>query len=146
MADPIRNFRFTLDIPNLGVAEFTDATGFNATTDIIEYRTGHDKTPRKFPGVTKYGNITLKHGSTKDALDFSKWFQSYVDGSDDPNKITKVDGSITAIDYATGSPLAQWSFIQAWPVKYSAPDFNAKGNDIAIEALELCCEGLKRTM
>ena len=35
-------------------------------------------------------------------------------------------------------------FSQAWPTKYDAPDFNAKGNDVAIDALTLSVERLER--
>ena len=31
----------------------------------------------------------------------------------------------------------RWNFFEAWPTKWDRPDFNAKGNDVAIETLEL---------
>ena len=31
----------------------------------------------------------------------------------------------------------RWNFFDAWPTKWDGPDFNAKGNDVAIETLEL---------
>ena len=38
----------------------------------------------------------------------------------------------------------QWDFINGWPSKYDPADLNAKGNDIAIETLEITHEGLIR--
>ena len=36
------------------------------------------------------------------------------------------------------------NFVNAWPAKWDGPDFNAEGNDIAIETLELAHEGVTR--
>jgi phage tail-like protein len=33
------------------------------------------------------------------------------------------------------------NFVNAWPVKYTAPTLNAKGNEIAVETLEIAHEG-----
>ena len=41
--------------------------------------------------------------------------------------------------------VASWQLEKAWPTKYSAPDFNATSNEVAIESLELVCEGITRT-
>lgn len=43
-----------------------------------------------------------------------------------------------------GTPVARWEFQNAWPTKYDAPDLSAKGNDVAIETLEIAHEGMKR--
>ena len=37
---------------------------------------------------------------------------------------------------ADAKPLMKWSFKQAWPVKWSASDFNAQANQIVVESLE----------
>lgn len=37
----------------------------------------------------------------------------------------------------TQKAVASWQIVNAWPTKYTAPDFNATSNEIAIEALEL---------
>ncbi|MEW6173978.1 MAG: phage tail protein, partial [Bacillota bacterium] len=39
---------------------------------------------------------------------------------------------------------ARWEVSQAWPTKYDPPDFNAKGNDVAVETLEIVHEGVVR--
>ena len=43
-----------------------------------------------------------------------------------------------------GNEVVRWNFFNAWPSKYDAPDFNAEGNDVAIETMELAHEGLER--
>ena len=51
--------------------------------------------------------------------------------------------SIILIDEA-GADKARWDIVNAWPTKYTPPTFNAKGNEVAIEALEIVHEGFTR--
>jgi phage tail-like protein len=139
MPDPIRNFRFLVEIDGVSDAGFSEATGFDSTSDVIEYREGKDPAHvRKIPGLTKFGNITLKWGLTDDMRLFD-WRQEIVDG-----KVTRKTVYIIALD-ETGSEKARWQCDNAWPSKIDPPDFNAKGNDIAINTLEIACEEVKRT-
>jgi phage tail-like protein len=56
-----------------------------------------------------------------------------------------MDGAIVVVDRKNNDTvLARWEFTDAWPTKYTAPDFNATGSDVAVETLELAHEGLKR--
>jgi phage tail-like protein len=43
-----------------------------------------------------------------------------------------------------GNEKVRWNFSNAWPTKWDGPDFTAKGNDIAIDMLELAVEGTER--
>ena len=52
------------------------------------------------------------------------------------------NGSIVLLD-REGNEKARWNFFNAWPTKYDGPDFNAEGNDVAIETLELAHEGVE---
>ena len=96
------------------------------------------QTPYKIPGLKKYGNITLKQGLT-DSLVMYEWLITGVDGPVDRKTIT-----ITSLDESE-QPVASWQVINAWPVKYTAPDFNGTSSEIAIETIELAHEGLTRT-
>jgi phage tail-like protein len=136
--DPYRNFNFLVEIDGITQAGFSDCSGFGATTDPIEYREGGDtKTVRKLPGLTKYPNITLKWGLT-DSRELYDWYRDVVDG-----KIVRKSGSIRLVDLE-GNEKVRWNFFEAWPTKWDGPDFTAKGNDIAIETLELAVEEVKR--
>ena len=39
---------------------------------------------------------------------------------------------------------ARWDFVEGWPTKWTGPSFNATGNEVAIETLELAHEGIDR--
>lgn len=136
---PYRNFRFRVEVDGLEAGNFSEVTGFDASIDVIEYREGTDViTPRKLPGLIKYGNITLKWGAS-DTMVLYDWLIDISEGTVERKTIT-----ITHIDEA-GDDAASWQLINAWPMKYTAPDFNALGSEVAFESIELAHEGLTRT-
>ena len=136
--DPYGNFNFLVEIDGITRAAFHDVTGFDSTIDVIEHREGGENTTtRKLPGMTKYSNIVLKWGITDD-LQLYDWHRDAVQGT-----VQRRNGSIVGLD-RRGNEVVRWNFFNAWPSKYDAPDFNAEGNDIAIETMELAHEGLER--
>jgi phage tail-like protein len=136
--DPYVNFNFLVEIDGIARGAFQEASGFDSTIDVIEHREGgQNTTTYKVPGLTKHSNITLKWGLTDDkSLD--DWHQQVVNGD-----IVRKNGSIVVLN-RKAEEIARWDFARAWPTKYTLPSFNAEGNDIAIQTLELAHEGLKR--
>lgn len=136
--DPYKNFRFLVELDGIVQAGFTECSGFGSEVEVIEYREGGDPaTVRMLAGKTKYPPITLKWGVT-DSRELYDWHRAAVNG-----EIQRKNGSIILQD-DLGQEKLRWNFINAWPSKYDAPDFNAKGNDVAIDALTISCEGLER--
>ena len=146
--DPYRNFNFLVEIDGITQAGFSDCSGFGASTDPIEYREGNEnpgtdpKTARKLPGVTKFPNITLKWGLT-DSRELYDWYRDVSKGKDLEKSKLRKNGSIVLMDLE-GQEKLRWNFRNAWPAKWDGPDFTAKGNDVAIETLELAHEGIER--
>ncbi len=135
---PQAKFRYTVEIDGLTAGGFSEVSGFDATVDVIEYREGDMvQTPLKLPGLKKYGNITLKQGVT-DSMVMYEWLYAGVEGDVQRKTLT-----ITLND-ATGAAVASWQVINAWPTKYTAPDFNATSSEVAIETVEVCHEGMTR--
>jgi phage tail-like protein len=136
--DPYRNFSFLVEIDGITQAGFADCSGFGASTDPIEYREGgFENTVRKLPGLTKYTNITLKWGLT-DSRELYDWYRDVIQG-----KISRRNGSIIVLDL-DGTEKVRWNFFNGWPTKFDHPDFSAKGNDVAIETLEIAVERIER--
>jgi phage tail-like protein len=136
--DPFRNFRFRLEISGITEAHFSEVTGFDISTDAIDYREGDDPTHvRKLPGLNKYGNVTLKRGIT-DSMNLYDWHKSIVDGKTDRKTVAIV------VRDEEGKDRARFEISEAWPIKYDPMDLNAKGNDVSIETLELVNEGVIR--
>ncbi|NUM74045.1 phage tail protein [candidate division KSB1 bacterium] len=138
--DPFRNFRFRVEIDGITEAGFNEVSFGETSTEMVEYREGTDPAhSRKLSGQSKYGNVTLKWGTT-DSKALYEWHRVVVDkGALDNRK----NVSITLVDEAGGDK-ARWELTDCWPMKYDPTDFNAKGNDIAIETLEFVTEEYKR--
>lgn len=141
-AQPYRNFRFKLEIDGLEAGGFSEVSGIDASVDVVEYREGTDTrlTPRKLPGLTKLGNVTFKKGTT-DSLILFDWVNKLTLGNE---ILTRKTVTLTA-QGEDGNDVASWQFLDAWPVKYTGPDFNATASEIAIESIEICFEEMKRT-
>lgn len=141
--DPLRNFRYVLEIDSIAQAGFSEVAIAETTIEAVDYREGIDPPHvRKLSGLTKYGNITLKWGLTvgANALDLFKWHQDVSAGQVKEKRKTV---AIVVQDEA-GAPAARFVITDAWPVKYDPSDLNAKGNEVMIEMLELANEGYER--
>ena len=141
--DPLRNFRYRLEIDSITQAGFSEVVIAETTIDAVDYREGTDPPHvRKLSGLTKYGNITLKWGLSVggSALDLFKW---HADVSAGQIKKQRRNVVIVVQDEA-GADAARFVITDAWPVKYDPSDLNAKGNEVMIELLELANEGIER--
>ena len=105
-----------------------------ATFGVAEYRDGETGGlhPMKIPGSHKLGDVTLKRGVVADPS-LANWLKGVK---------TKHQLVIQLMN-ETGQAVISWSFANATIRKYTGPALNAKGNDIAIEELEIAHEGLK---
>jgi phage tail-like protein len=136
--DPYRNFRFLVEIEGIVQAGFTECSGFGSDVEVVEYREGGDaRTVRKLPGKVSYPDITLKWGITK-SRELYDWHFAAVSG-----EIQRKSGSVILQD-DVGSEVIRWNFFEAWPSKWDAPDFNATGSEVAIDALTVSCERVER--
>ena len=135
--DPYKVFKFRVEIDGLTAAAFTEVSGLESETFVVEYRTGSEHGVRKLPGLTKYSNIVLKRGITQDA-ELWTWRQRVIDGN-----LDRHNGSIILQD-DSGQDQVRWNFRNGWPCKLHGPLLNARGNDVAIETLEIAHEGLER--
>jgi len=135
--DPYKAFNFLVEIDNVARAAFSEVSGLESETAVIEYRTGGEHLMRKLPGLTKFGNITLRQGVTQDR-ELWDWRQAIVEGNPD-----RRNGRIILLDDQR-TEVVRWNFRNGWPCKWEGPAFNAKANEVAIETLEIAHEGLER--
>jgi phage tail-like protein len=116
---------------------FSEVSGLSVEVTPIEYRDGIDeKTVRKVAGLAKYGNLTFKRG-VSGHVGFWNWIRDGMNGD-----VRREEGSVTLLN-EDGEEVMRWNFRNAWPTKYTGPGFNAKNNEIAIEALEVAVERLE---
>ena len=143
--DPLRNFRYRLEIDNITQAGFSEVAIAETTIDAVDYREGNEAPHvRKLSGLTKYGNITLKWGLTigGSSLELFRWHQD-VSAGQIKERRRKV---VIVVQDEAGGDAARFVVTDAWPIKYDPSDLNAKGNEVIIELLELANEGIERVM
>ena len=141
--DPLRNFRYRLEIDSIAQAGFSEVMIAETTIDVVDYRLGTDPPHvQRLSGLTKYGNITLKWGLVVGgtALDLYKWHADITAGLIKERR-KKV---VIVVQDEAGTDAARFVVTDAWPVKYDPSDLNAKGNEVIIELLELANEGIER--
>ncbi|HEX8746396.1 MAG TPA: phage tail protein [Pyrinomonadaceae bacterium] len=136
--DPLASFNFKLEIEGITIAGFSEVTGLNSESNVIDYREGDEPiTPRKLPGLNKYANLTLKRGMSVDKQLY-EWRKTAVDGD-----ITRKNLSIV-LQNEKHDEVARWNIFNAWISKMAVPDMKANANEIAIETVEITHEGVVR--
>lgn len=136
--DPYRGYNFHVEISGITRAGFRECSGLDSAQDPIEYREGTEAlTVRKLPGLVKYSNIVLKWGITDDSR-LWEWRNKAEKG-----EIDRQNGSIILYD-DVGDEKVRWNFFEGWPTKWTGPSFNATGNEVAIETLEIAHERLEK--
>jgi phage tail-like protein len=134
--DPYRGYNFKLEISGTNVGGFRECSGLTLSTDAVDYREGTDKqmSVRKLTGLRKYTNITLKRGVVD--LQTYNLYAPTLTGAE-----VRVHGAVTLQDEEHGDKL-RWEFENGWICKWDGPSLNATGNDVAMESIEICHEGL----
>ena len=124
---------------------FTEVSGLDFETEIIEYREGFDKryTKGAQPGLKKWSHITCKRGT------FQGDYQYYLEWNktihfQEGNKTGSLFRGTVTIKLLNDEhePVIVWKLSNAWVSKTSSTDLKADGNEVAIETMELVHEGL----
>lgn len=145
-AYPYRAFRYQVEMDGTEVGAFSEVSGLNRTVTAIDYREGSDlrNVPRKLPGLTHFGNVSLRKGVTGDEY-FQEWmFSVGASNKEGPTGLERKTIKITLFDDA-GNQGPSWEFINCWPIAYNVSDMNGLGEEVLVESLEFCHEGLEFT-
>lgn len=134
---PLPKFHFLVEWGGTKIG-FTEVSGLDVETEVIEYRHGaspeYSKT--KMPGLQKFSNITLKRGTFIADNEYYEWWNSVK-----LNTIERRDITIKLLN-EEHLPMVTWKVKNAWPTKVQSTDLKADGNEVAIESIELVHEGL----
>jgi phage tail-like protein len=134
---PLPKFHFRVEWGGSRIG-FTEVTGLNLETEVIEYRDGSspEYNKIKMPGLRKYGNITLKRGTFANDNEYYAWFNTV-----NLNQIERRDVTISLLN-ENHEPVVVWKVKNAFPIKIQSPDLKSDANEAAIESLEIAHEGL----
>ena len=136
---PLPKFRFEVDLGTQlkGVA-FQEVSGMDVENQIIEYRKSNSPlfSSVKIPGITKYGNITMKRGVFVNDNTFWNWHNEIK-----MNIIKRRTVIIKLLDEG-GKVTMQWQLLNAWPTKITSTDLKSDGNEVAVDTIEIAHEQL----
>lgn len=125
------NFRVTVDTQALS---FAKVSGLQRQHQTLVYQQGlsflEGEQITKFY-LDKYVSVTLERGTTLGARFLYKWLEERSQRAMD---ISLCDES--------GQPVLAWRIAKAIAVKLTAPSFDARSNEVAIETLEVKAAGI----
>lgn len=131
--DPVGVFRFIVEVDGLQVGGFSEVTGLYVeieTEKVLEG--GLNNYVHQIPKRVSGGKLILKRGIVPGQSELLTWFNDCANG-----KFTRKSGIVMLLDLE-GSPVRQWVFYGAYPVKVAGPQLNAQGQgSVAIETIEL---------
>lgn len=134
--DPYFSYRFKIVITGIIEGGFTELSGLQITTQTEDFREGGvNDFVHKLPKETTFNNLVLKKG-LGDLTTLWMWHRSVVTGV-----FKRMPVTIFMFKDRSDSIAHTWSFKDAYPVKWSGPDFKADGSTVAFETLELAHHG-----
>lgn len=136
--DPYLALNFLVEIDGLVTGGFSDVSGLDVQVELDTIREGGvNEYVHVLPAGTKYPNIVLKRGLT-DSDVLWRWYRDVCRG-----RVERRSGSVVLLD-RTGTEKWRWTFTDAYPVRWTGPQFEAGYPQVAIETLELVHRGITR--
>jgi phage tail-like protein len=134
---PVSTFHFQVEWGGTRIG-FTEVSNLTVELQSIDYREGSslEYQVSKMPGIPQYSNITLKRGVFRSDNEFFQWLNTVK-----MNNIERRDITISLLN-EEHEPVMVWKIKDAWPCKVEGPSLNSTGNEVAVESIELCHEGL----
>lgn len=135
---PVPAFHFRVEWKGTQIG-FTEVSGLSVELQSIDYREGSSPEYQvtKMPGIPQYSNLTLKRGMFAGDNEFFQWLNTVQ-----LNKIERRDLTISLLN-ESHEPVTSWKVKEAWPCKVEGPTLNSTGNEVAVESIELCHEGVE---
>lgn len=140
---PPVGFHFRVNIEGLTSdtrdISFQEVSGINATVGEFTYNEGgENRFVHRLPDRVTYEKLTLKRGMLIGS-ELIGWFRDAVESFKfDPRNVL-----VTLLN-SEHEPLESWSFVKAYPVKWSIGNFNAEQNEVVVETIELSFQYFKR--
>jgi len=129
--------RFYVLIDNLAQAVFTEVGGLQINTEVLKYAEGgKNDMLHQLPVRTSFSNLILRRGLVG-SNELLRWYLEVVGGKDDRRNL-----SIVQYDVG-GNEAVRWNIIDAFPVRWVGPQFQADGAVASLETLELAYAEMK---
>ena len=141
--DPFPTFIFHVAVDGIVQAAFTQCSGLEMSSQMFEYEEGGlNDFVHKFPGRTKYSNITLTKGFAL-SNDIFKWYKEMEDCVRQGKAFTFRSVTIILYTTVTQGEVMRWNLDKAFPVKWVGPSLKTDEAAVAVETLEFAHHGIK---
>lgn len=122
---------------------FQEASGLDVEWELEEVREGgQNDYVHRLPKMVKYQNLVLRRGFVSANSTLATWCTSTLT-ADFTTPLVLRDIQLHLLN-AESTPLAAWTFRDAWPVKWKMSEFRSQENALAIETLEFAFADFKR--
>lgn len=154
--DPLRNFRFQVNIPHttpsgqkLIQLGFMTMDGLNLETQVIAYREGgFNTTTQKMPGQTDFTPITMTTGVIVSRPHMWDWITeifAVIAGTGPVSSNFRTNGQILVMSHPyTSNPVPaplKMNVYNMWPSSFGISGLDAGGNAVLMEQIVLQNEG-----
>ena len=129
-------FELKLTPKAMPIGFFMEVSGLSSELEVMTYNEGgRNDRVHKLPTRMKHPNLVLKRGVTA-VKDLQQWtLESYMGPARKEITLTMYNEAL--------QKLRTWSFKNAYPVKWTGPNFNNSQNTIATEAIEIVHDGIQ---
>ncbi|MGB3419943.1 phage tail protein [Dolichospermum sp. FACHB-1091] len=136
--DPYMAYNFAVEVGGVVIGGFSEVSGLSSEINLESYQEGGvNGFVHQFPKNTTYPNLVFTRGLVNVDL-FFIWYKATSEGI-----IEQKNGTIILLN-SQRIPVLWWTFKKAYPVKWEGPTFNASGDEIAIERIELVHQGITK--
>jgi|WetSurMetagenome_2_1015567.scaffolds.fasta_scaffold60176_2 phage tail-like protein len=130
------NFKFQVEVGGSVIAGFRELTLSGSKRQV---EVGGSVIAGYFETINrKYPILRLKKGIVNQTI-LNSWRAQFEPATKNAERM-----NILLIVAKEGNIIEKWEFIKAQPVKFETPDLNAKGNDVAMETLEITFETIQQ--
>jgi phage tail-like protein len=125
---------FILSVPGIDtIGAFSRCTGLEMSFEMYEYAEGGiNDYVHKLPGRLLFPNLVLERGLT-DSTALLQWFAQTK---------TKAQTKEVTLTAKSGSTQRQFTFADAFPVRWIGPTFDSNAAGVGTESLEIAHSGL----
>jgi phage tail-like protein len=119
---------------------FQEVSGLSAEIGTEDLQVGgENRFSYRLPTRAKYNNLILKRGMLRDSGLIS-WFTNAIEDFE-----FKPADVIVYLLNENHEVTSSWTFIQAYPLKWTISDLKAMDNSLVIETIELAYQYFRRT-
>lgn len=138
---PPVGFYFSVEfsgVSNKNDSKFQEVSGISVSVETEPFKQGGSDNTYDLPKKMKYTNLVLKRGMLMGSQ-LTTWFRKATENLE----FSLMDIQVSLMN-REGQPLAVWSFVNCYPIKWSVDAFNSTKNEVALETMEISYEYFTR--